>query len=250
MWLRLQKAKERQPERLSLKAAAISRTKPKANRTLTATAWRMLEAATGLTAEIAAVAAVVPVAAVVIVVAAVAVEGPVVVGEIVDGVGLAGEDTKLSLRESRGCFAIQGPRVVASSGKRLPSSAEAGTICDAAWLKPCLSRSKSESTTESKSKATDSSVRPTRSKSPLPNSLGPGRPDRADSIIGLQGQREGKTAWRFPNHHGYLWARLRIFDSPRMLANLNYRIAKAKAAKKAQFQLAKAIQFCGQMMVI
>ena len=90
MWLRLQKAKERQPERLSLKAAAISRTKPKANRTLTATAWRMLEAAPGLTAEIAAVAAVVPAAAaVVIVVAAGAVEGPVVVGGIVDAAGLA-----------------------------------------------------------------------------------------------------------------------------------------------------------------
>jgi hypothetical protein len=69
----------------------------------------MLEAATGLTAEIAAVAAVVPAAAVVIVDAAVAVEGPVVVGGIVDAVGLAGEDTKLSQRESRGCFAMKGP---------------------------------------------------------------------------------------------------------------------------------------------
>ena len=109
MWLRLQKANECQPERLSLKAAAISRTKPKANRTLTATAWRMLGAATGLTAEIAAVAAVVP-AAVVIVVAAVAVEGPVVVGGIVDAVGLAGEDTKRSLRGFTRMFAVKGPR--------------------------------------------------------------------------------------------------------------------------------------------
>ena len=132
MWLRLQKAKERQPERLSLKAAAISRTKPKANRTLTATAWRMLEAATGLTAEIAAVAAVVPAAAVVIVDAAVAVEGPVAVGGIVDAAGRAGEDTKLSLRGCRRCFAMKGPRrVVAWSGKRFPLAAEAGTICDA-----------------------------------------------------------------------------------------------------------------------
>jgi hypothetical protein len=138
MWLRLQKAKERRPERLSLKVAAISRTKPKANQTLTATAWRMLEAATGLTAEIAAVAAVVPAAAVVIVVAAVGVEGPVVVGGIVDAVGLAGEDTKLSLQGSRGCFAIRGPRVVDSSGKRLSSSTEAGTVCDA--LRHGLSR--------------------------------------------------------------------------------------------------------------
>src|ERR1700691_51788 len=65
----------------------------------------------------------------------------------------------------------------------------------AAWLMPCLPRSRSESTIESKSKskATDSSVRPTRSKSRLPNSLGRGRPERADYIIGLQGQREGKT---------------------------------------------------------
>jgi hypothetical protein len=70
----------------------------------------MLGAATGLTAEIAAGVAVVPAAAVVIVVAAVAVEGPVVVGGIVDAVGLAGEDTKLSLWGSGGCFAMKGPR--------------------------------------------------------------------------------------------------------------------------------------------
>ena len=110
MWLRLQKAKERYPARLSLKAAAISRTKPKANRTLTATAWRMLGAATGLTAEIAAGVAVVPAAAVEIVDAAVAVEGPVVVGGIVDAVGLAGEDTKRSLRGFTRMFAVKGPR--------------------------------------------------------------------------------------------------------------------------------------------
>src|SRR5580693_3735611 len=83
-------------------------------------------------------------------------------------------------------------------GKRFPLAAEAGTICDGlAWLKPCLPRSKSESTTESKSrsKATDSRVRSTRSKSPLPNSLG--RADLTERTIslvfGLKGQREGKT---------------------------------------------------------
>jgi hypothetical protein len=134
MCLPLQKAEECQPERLSLKAAAISRTKPKANRTLTATAWRMLGAATGRTAEIEEGAAVVP-AAVVTVVAAVAVEGPVVVGGIVDAVGLAGEDTKLWPRGFSGKVSLSG-----RSRNHLRRFA--------ARLKPCHSRSESESTLE------------------------------------------------------------------------------------------------------
>jgi arabinogalactan endo-1,4-beta-galactosidase len=48
--------------------------------------------------------------------------------------------------------------------------------------------------------------------------------------------------------HSSIWARLRIFDSPTDLSHLAYTMGPVR--QESAMQLPKAIQFCGQMMVI
>src|ERR1700691_51787 len=84
-------------------------------------------------------------------------------------------------------------------------------------------------------------------KVPAPEFARPGQ-TRTSGLYHWSSRTKGRQnqAWRFPNNHGYLWARVRIFDSPRIFANLNYTIAKAKAAKKAQSSSPKRYNFAGK----